>query len=65
MKIKLNNIDDNIINRECRSSLKSYYEQIIMQPIEIHSYGQRNINKTYLAGVSSVFLVRNIFVTNE
>ena len=48
---KLNNIDDQFLNGDCQSVLKSIHDQFEMQPILIRNHRGMKIDKSYFSGV--------------
>jgi hypothetical protein len=49
---KINNLDENVINsKECQDALRSLYDQVNIQPVEVGSFGIQKMNKLFFVGV--------------
>ena len=59
---KINNLDENVIhNRECQDALRSLYDQVNIQPVEVGTFGVQKMNKLFFVGVGKF----NLFKINR
>jgi len=49
---KINNLDENVIHsRECQDALRSLYDQVNIQSVEVGTFGVQKMNKLFFVGV--------------